>query len=697
VPGGGSIFVATDGSILLATLQVVNSYCEKSFASVSQSAAAVFRQYMKLTIERTIGQMSNEQVLWQDWEVFVRELDALQKHTHIPFLGKDNKMDFTPIINSLLASSQISPAEKRNILINYPFLRYKDGRFNDEVAGFLIRYYVQSGFQDEEIKNIPEIKSRDDSLHNVIYDQLAEPVRKALETGDYRFLDQLELTDDDLWKIVDRCKLSGLAKLALLDKSIEYSVSHRKKPANITNAPERMLMMDYWNELEYRTEVTTDIREQTAKILEAASIRGVDTGSLGELALKLLYFTGKGYLSATVALKTYSFEKLTHAEKDILLRLISSKYLKEIHMGKLKYYHGDAERGDAEPLKQDENGFLERKNISAGTWSEAMLEFAMPFFLEKIGFSGDMQVALTGLQEMFDVHLGEYRKLQQNTGSVFSSGLDMMTMSHDFMDHKIGKSAKDSVSKKYEPVLRKLFALPFYADRTDFSETKQAFFEQYLGAILNSGKSFEEILETAKTYLPEGRVRSFVLFALLLREIEKEDTVSDNFTIDELRVIVEKNDKLAEKVEMVLPYLSPDLKMFFNNSIMLKYLQDRVKGNRQATLGATDALNLRTIVEEEPMLNLAAYVAQYGYASGWAFYLGKRFFSGYPLALKITYQFLKSQMLKKFSQRKYNGYIAGLLQNKRIDCKVASKIDPSVATKIDPPPGTFFYHISAAL
>jgi len=32
-----------------------------------------------------------------------------------------------------------------------------------------------------------------------------------------------------------------------------------------------------------------------------------------------------------------------------------------------------------------------------------------------------------------------------------------------------------------------------------------------------------------------------------------------------------------------------------------------------------------------------------------------------------------------------------------IECKVASKIDPSVATKIDPPPGTFFYHISAAL
>jgi len=230
------------------------------------------------------------------------------------------------------------------------------------------------------------------------------------------------------------------------------------------------------------------------------------------------------------------------------------------------------------------------------SWADYVLFLNMRLFLAKInaGTGENKNKILRTLQDKFNIFLIEKRSdiryIQKIRISDQTNYFSLMKST--LLD---GKNAEMSISEKYEPLLRKLLAMPFYADRTDLLGLDTKDMLQVLSFVFESTLGFDELFNYIDSYLPKGYLRNFILVALLAREIVGLDPAEDDpFNVATIRRMVIENSAFREKAKKISSGLVPDRRLSLINYILFGYFINKTRGKKVSGIGGEDGFWIAT-------------------------------------------------------------------------------------------------------
>ncbi|MCX5781448.1 MAG: AarF/UbiB family protein, partial [Elusimicrobia bacterium] len=525
----------------------------------------------------------------EDWQPYIDILSIIGKIHDEAFMdfSKSLNGDWRNLAKVVLYGKGLSREEKikmfldREYLVNCPHREEFGVRreINDDVLGFLVRYFEETGYSNERIKLLFK-KLHDETQNDKFLEQISESFFNNIEQEHYDNYDFLNISVRDISKMLTywevRKSTSEAAKM--LEKTFEYM---RKKNLDIKEIS--LKLRDYINVLssERRDEMYAGIVNE---IFEKNVPDGAyDVSEDTKRMVCLASMGGEYYLIEN------DISSISEEDKKVLCLVLNSDYMYRKHA---KEPYGSRDEMMKSLAVDITLGKLRSLKDVQDDWYAQVSDLAIKVFL------GEMGVANS--EDKYD-QLQEFYKTfaEQRRGKYGPSAEEMRGLYIELFDTK---KADPEVTDKYETLFNSIFKLPFYFDRTSpYAESREVLFRSDIfNFIFESPMPYEQIIEKAKTFLPPGPLRNFILLAAFLRETNIKYPNQPIYDLVKLKILIENDKSLVVLLEKILPLLNTDKRLGLENMFLLSYLIRRESGKKQTGLGAEDRLSFEKILPSEP-------------------------------------------------------------------------------------------------
>ncbi|MBF0252975.1 MAG: hypothetical protein HQL29_04080, partial [Candidatus Omnitrophica bacterium] len=527
-------------------------------------------------------------------------------------------LDVKTVIARLLRDGSLTDEEKIEALSRHSYLLRDSDAF-----GFVCGYYGRLARSDDKLERLLLGAINNINHAEILLDKFAASAIDELLRADTRLID---LTDRMLSTIIGKTIRMDTALLRMYNKweenksedtkiqAIEALIRYYSEHSQRTLEGD-VLSDEYLRRLDLAVASNNSYLDDViSRILKDADIAVNDEAiALMNVRIKacISLFAHGGIVEReslySVVMSVSDKSSKSNNDIDILSKFLNSSYLRE-HLEN-KYGIKVAEtRTPRLSDKQDavseathavsEYMLKEMDTKLVKNWGEYILFINMRALLNSMGIFSERDGILNDLQNTFGIFFAEdsnakesdlsgadLRKIRANIGRLFGYGDNVAK----YKNLSKGKEADSRLTKKYEPLLTRLWRLPFYFDRSDLLDLSNENIKSAFNFIFNLKTDFDELLSLIVTYLPQGYFRNYFLYALLSREAVRIDPgLKDPLDINAIGKLIKKDAGFADKAKRISVHLNPDIRLYGLNTIMLGYFAAKARGSKKSGIGAID-------------------------------------------------------------------------------------------------------------
>lgn len=518
---------------------------------------------------------------------------------------------FKNLTSIIINSGEINEREKRDLFLKYKFL-CDDLKSRDVILPFMLDIY-RGGDRAYELEDF--LTSNTKIGKTPVIDKMADIMIDGLKNGNTRLLDTFNISGSNLGSVYDRWKVMGRRSLEervhVLDLLMQYSSKEGRSNLDY-NWSDRMLEMEIRSLSDGEMNRLFEWKINPSGVLA----RRVDPMSIQKNIKQMMLLMAMGGVPAwsnLVAVGDEAYEKNADESLLLLAEFASSDYLKRNVHKRLGMPRGDY-RGNRSVFGKpglDDIVVLEQE-ISPGTlktWEDLVALIGVRSFLHQVGYGAEEATILGGIDPDLAPVMARVRqkgiiesKLREMQG-VFGVRMVRDDLIKEATDQELwlkkiylpmfsyeGEKAKPEVTRTYEALLGKMFSLPFYIGRDDFMDLPaEKVVGEALGFIGRSPRSPGQLLDAAVRYLPDGKIKNFILLAILLKACaEKRPGMNVGYDLPGLGDIISSDPELSRKAEIISAHLSPDTRLYTVNRVLFGYMMARFHGKKQGGIGSKD-------------------------------------------------------------------------------------------------------------